>query len=190
MREIQWEKWNDPILNTVNRAKEIRNDNNEEDRPYHDSYEQMETGTGPAIIGPIGIIPINESNVPSKLFNFWMGHTNFNITHAIKQQISNVEGVESLDIFTRYRFRLGIGQAFREEKVKNSIEIVLCTPSPAEASEPSDQNLFDRTHAWFPFPASAAALAGWWPSRRAGPSAGTRKRTWCLPAADSPLGRR
>ena len=70
---------------------------------------------------PMGIIPVNENTASGKIFNFWVGHTNFNITKHLAGVIENIDGVETLDIFTRYRFRVGIGKAFIDSDVMRDI---------------------------------------------------------------------
>jgi hypothetical protein len=70
---------------------------------------------------PMGIIPITENTSSSKIFNFWMGHTNFSITHRVAEIIEETEGVETLDVFTRYRFRIAIGKAFTDSSVMKNI---------------------------------------------------------------------
>lgn len=70
---------------------------------------------------PMGIIPITENTASSKIFNFWLGHTNFNITKKIAQTIEDIDGVETLDVFTRYRFRIGVGKAFSDSDVMRNI---------------------------------------------------------------------
>jgi hypothetical protein len=66
-------------------------------------------------------VPYDEYNSASKIFNFWIGHTNFNISKPVSQIIENIEGVETLDIFTRYRFRIGIAKLFKPSEVMSSI---------------------------------------------------------------------
>lgn len=110
---IFWEKWADPFVN----------DNDDEPK-----------NLGPVLVGPMGVIPLTENATPSKVYNFWLGHTNFNITSSIENVIENTPGVETLDVFTRYRFRIAIGKAFCDEKfgdvghsVMQAIEHQLCT---------------------------------------------------------------
>jgi len=74
------------------------------------------------IATPMGIVPINENTASGKIFNFWIGHTNFNITKYIADIIEKTDGVETLDIFTRYRFRIGIGKAFTDSRVMQHIQ--------------------------------------------------------------------
>lgn len=100
--------------------------------PEDDEDDFDEPGSGPGIVGPFGIIPLHEHNAPSKLFNFWMGHTNFDVNPDVKNAIESVPGVESLDIFTRYRFRISFGKAFDAESVMKAIEetLIQATPDP------------------------------------------------------------
>lgn len=128
---IQWEKWRDPfgIEDSETDFREF-----EEEATYLDEdAEPMECGypIGPlqpsAINGPVkiistpmGLIPI-DSNMTNKLFNFWTGHTNFDITKKVKDTIESTEGVETLEIYTRYRFRVGVGKAFNDSYVMRRI---------------------------------------------------------------------
>ena len=74
------------------------------------------------IATPMGMVPMTEETTPSKIFNFHVGHTNFRITWKIHNVIENSDGVEILDIFTPYRFRIGIGHCFSIGKVKKAVE--------------------------------------------------------------------
>jgi hypothetical protein len=139
--DIIWAEWNDPMLPLVQGRipKKHGPEEDEHDASFHRAKNSFgktnkpnpyfvgakASGTGPAIISPMGIIPIHESNLPSLLFNFWMGHTNFDITPYVRDVISDVPGVETFDIFTRYRFRIGIGKSFEEEAVKHAIELAM-----------------------------------------------------------------
>ena len=70
----------------------------------------------------MGLIPYNEYTASSKIFNFWIGHTNFNLSKKIANIIEKTDGVETLDVFTRYRFRIGIGKVFEDRDVMKNIE--------------------------------------------------------------------
>jgi len=120
--KIIWEKWVDPYLpeniesSWPDYMEDIENaaseENDEEDVKRHPMY---------AISSPMGIIPYNEYSAPSKIFNFWVGHTNFNITVPVFNIIEQTDGIEILDIFTRYRFRIAIGKNFKDRDVMNTI---------------------------------------------------------------------
>lgn len=122
-RKIVWQKWIDPFLTNIDEIElpDVPDDDNE--GGYRDSYQSMEehlfrqpqrTNTGPVMMGPMGIIPLSEHNAPSKVYIFWMGHTNFDITPEVAKTIEETPGVETLDVFTRYRFRVAIGKAFTD----------------------------------------------------------------------------
>jgi hypothetical protein len=119
---IVWEKWIDPFGQALEEAKWTDYDNEIEtldDIEYIDE-EGVELKSIKAIATPMGIIPYNELTAPGHLFNFWVGHTNFDITKSIALIIEETPGIEILDIFTRYRFRIGIGKCFADnETMKN-----------------------------------------------------------------------
>jgi hypothetical protein len=78
------------------------------------------------IASPMGLIPYNEHTASGKIFNFWLGHTNFDITINVSKIIENTDGVEALDIFTRYRFRVAIGKCFGASETMVRIQENIC----------------------------------------------------------------
>jgi hypothetical protein len=114
---IIWEKWIDPFGRDTDEAKwtDYNNDITDIDALISDSQDEE----------PEGLIPYNEHTASGKIFNFWLGHTNFNISKKISNLIESCDGVEILDIFTRYRFRVGIGKCFNDsDTMKNINDIV------------------------------------------------------------------
>lgn len=115
---IIWEKWQDPFLEKIN----TETNSEEEGLSYEEMYENNNNYGEqhssnikfPMIVTPMGILPYNENTACGKLFNFWVGHTNFDIDRNIQSIIEKCAGVETLDIFTRYRFRISIGKAFKD----------------------------------------------------------------------------
>lgn len=114
---IAWQKWFDPF----GEDEDDSTDFNYEDEEIEDSDVTFAPKQFKAISTPMGIIPYTENTASSKIFNFWLGHTNFDITNKIASIIGECLGVESLDVFTRYRFRIAIGKAFDESEVKKNI---------------------------------------------------------------------
>lgn len=55
-------------------------------------------------------------------FDCWIGHTNFNLTEQLKDQLDSIEGVEMLKIYSRYRFLVGVGRMFDFSEVRKNIE--------------------------------------------------------------------
>lgn len=137
---ILWQKWTNPyespheegsLLEDLQEKDLEDNWDSYQDIPEEASeeYEQSEESSEivyrkntKAIITPMGIIPMDETTACTKIFKFWIGHTNFNISEKINNLIENVNGVEILDIFTRYRFRIAIGQAFKDREVMQAIQ--------------------------------------------------------------------
>lgn len=73
------------------------------------------------LMTPMGFVPMTEWNNPGKVFNFWIAHTNFRMTEEIQNIIDTTDGVESLDVFSPYRWRIAIGQAFDSVEVKERV---------------------------------------------------------------------
>jgi hypothetical protein len=122
---IVWQKWFDPfgaddevsIDSGINESDDIDEEDEisgVEDQMSH--HQKMR-----AIATPMGLIPYTENTASSKIFNFWVGHSNFNINEHIIDIIENTDGVETLDVFTRYRFRIAIGKVFDDARVMKEI---------------------------------------------------------------------
>jgi hypothetical protein len=135
---IIWQKWADPFGDDDPIDQLVDALDSEVDDEYsnfsdieHQDTEQ-ESGTEKKEIiknrknirvmaTPMGIIPVTENTASGRIFNFWTGHTNFNITRRILTLIEETSGVETLDIFTRYRFRISVGKAFEDSSVMRCI---------------------------------------------------------------------
>ena len=134
---ILWQKWIDPYEPPTDEGKVLTDLSEDEldDSAHWDSYaegldENVDENKNPvlfhsstkAIMTPMGMIPMYEKTACTKIFKFWIGHTNFNITPDVASTIEKIEGVEILDIFTRYRFRIAIGKAFKDRNVMQTIQ--------------------------------------------------------------------
>lgn len=121
---VIWEKWRDPFGSDEEIIQNILSEN-EEEAEYEDQISDDSDHQSPQNIRvmatPMGIIPVTEYTASGKIFNFWTGHTNFDITTRIATIIEKIDGVESLDIFTRYRFRISVGKAFNDSTVMRNI---------------------------------------------------------------------
>jgi len=118
---IIWEKWVDPYGNDLDTVEWPGYDNediiNDDDHNENNiKYKKINV-----IATTMGIIPFNEHTDCTKIFNFWIGHTNFDITKNIAQLLQTINGVETLDVFTRYRFRISFGKAFEDRDIINNI---------------------------------------------------------------------
>jgi hypothetical protein len=125
MNKIIWEKWTDPFGEDLDETKwnHYDDENMDETTEIFDQEMLKSKFTKPikVIASPMGLIPYNEYTASSKIFNFWVGHTNFNLTKEISNIIEKCAGIEVLDIFTRYRFRIGIGKCFIDSDVMSDI---------------------------------------------------------------------
>jgi hypothetical protein len=124
--KIIWEKWVDPFGGDLDETKWNSYNKDEQDIDYDVLLEneivnnQMNKPVK-VISTPMGLIPYNEYTASSKIFNFWVGHTNFNLTQNIVDCIEECEGIEILDVFTRYRFRIGIGKCFNDSDIMAAV---------------------------------------------------------------------
>ena len=120
---IIWEKWEDPILaylgdtnnKTIGETQDIDEDLMGYEEPEKISYKY------PIVITPMGMLPYSEKTSCETVFNFWTGHTNFSISKDISDILERCDGVETLDVFTRYRFRIAIGRAFKDSNIMTTI---------------------------------------------------------------------
>jgi hypothetical protein len=128
---IAWEKWFDPYGEDINVPapdsiiEDDFEDNDEWKSDLKVNNALNSNKTMRFIATPMGMVPLVEQCLASRIFNFYNAHTNFNITPKIINIIQKVDGVETLDVFTRYRMRVGFGKAFDVQKVKSNISAKL-----------------------------------------------------------------
>jgi hypothetical protein len=140
---IIWEKWRDPLGydDIDENIPKIEEEDKDDDEEYCDVEENKKNVViknikEQFILTPLGIIPLTENTASSKIFNFWTGHTIFPISKKIVNIIENIDGVETLDIFTRYRFRLSVGKAFDDSVVLRKVnELVFNQIAPQQKYE-------------------------------------------------------
>lgn len=132
---IVWEKWKDPygsddtteINEMISEIIKQNLENDDEDEDENNEGDQKNIartvikGKIPMMMTPIGLIPYTENTAAGHIFNFWTGHSNFNITKSISDIIEATDGVETLDVFTRYRFRVSFGKAFKDSDIMRTI---------------------------------------------------------------------
>ena len=128
MKQIGWQKYEDvleqqlqsPLLQSF---YDSFNSFDEED------FTEEELRSMQEIEQPQQVIPVDsklmESVTLTSNFDCWMGHTNFNITDNIKEELNRVDGVEVLKICSRYRFFVGVGKMFKFSNVRKNIENAL-----------------------------------------------------------------
>jgi len=119
-RKIGWQKYEDviqsemysPMANILfdDLASEI------DEEEYEEEQEMQEQETL--------FLPKNFYETISLMsrFDCWIGHTNFNITTSIKNKLNEVDGIEVLNVVSRYRFFIGVGKMFQFSDVRKDIE--------------------------------------------------------------------
>lgn len=140
-RLVQWEVWKDPYGENLDEFEwpgAFDNpDEDKEDKPdFMKTPEEIYMEGEPSkawkpkpmerkpikiIQTPMGMVPMVEYTMPSKIFNFRLCHTNFNITRSESNIIKKAIGVEILEIQSRYRFRIGIGRIFKVSEVIDTV---------------------------------------------------------------------
>lgn len=145
MRKFIWEKWVDPMGVYATREKEefipekeyFDNYSDDSDSDLDEDGVAVRTLPYPAIATNFGLLPINHYNNPAKVFDFWVCHTNFNVSEEVYKIIDVVPGVEALDLFSRYRFRISVAKAFDFHAVRLEIENKLRTGEKQEVKNES-----------------------------------------------------
>lgn len=112
MKKIAWEQWNDPYK--MEEKDEVDDD-------------VIISSMKPAIGTPYGILPITDNMMASSRFDFWMLYTNFDITKNFVAQLESVSGVETIEVYTRYRMRIGFPKTpfFDVQDTKYKIENIV-----------------------------------------------------------------
>lgn len=123
-KKIAWEKWKNPykVMQQKGQSYNDNYDNNDSDLDDDEDSQVGSVGNNLVFFTSLGPVPLTNENNPEKLFNFWVGHTNFDITHKVLNILKKAQGVEVLTIYTRYRFRIGVGKLFVPKNVMNEIE--------------------------------------------------------------------
>lgn len=140
-KKIGWQKYEDylekqltsPMLTHIiqniamqhlEKMGDIEDELDEEDEEEDEDYDLFDKKKN--IIHSSPMVPITPQLMDDvamlSSFDCWLGHTNFDLTHGIKDVLNKVPGIEVLKICSRYRFFVGIGQMFDFTEVRNDIE--------------------------------------------------------------------
>lgn len=123
-KQIIWQHWRSPYGSDEDEF--VPEDKADVPSPW----EERENGqpgfdVRPVVITPMGLIPIHPYRKFTEYFQFWVGDTNFDVTPSVRDTIEGVEGVEILDVLTRYSFRIAVGKVFDGARVKYDIQAAL-----------------------------------------------------------------
>lgn len=153
MKKIVWEKWNDIPPEDFEEKK----DQEVEDDSFDDGeVEEGELLFSSSLDGiyqpkyistPIGKYKDDDNLLPTKLFDCWICHTNFDLTNGNNNTpdhvkiLEQVPGVEVLKVMTRYRFFIGVGKLFSIRDVRVDIAKALCV-SDSNSEDQADWAAF------------------------------------------------
>ncbi len=151
-KKIVWEKWIDPLNTNIDEVEYPGHSDAglDPDRPIEflssepgfeekieeqlDHYEEDEHRRrieyNPIRIAstPHGFVSLTEHSFASKHFDFWTLHYNHDITSEVADIIEKCAGVETINIITRYRARIGFNRtliqsgAFNLNSIRKNIE--------------------------------------------------------------------
>lgn len=125
-KKIVWELLYDPLPDIDERDEEEDDEDDEDEDEYGNVNESprivFEGPNMPTMVPtPFGPCPINDPLNPRRLYEFWVGHTNFPLTVDDIDKIKRTPGVEQL-LFTRYKMVVGFGKLFDFRNVRASIQ--------------------------------------------------------------------
>lgn len=138
MRKIAWEKWEDDqhYLESVSAVDTIMTDFENSDLESEESEFELELDQqytiAPIMVNtPLGQYSVFDPMLPSKMFDCWVGHTNFDLSEKEGDILELIDGVESLAPISRYRFFIGVGKLFDFQSVRKNIEKILTSEKSA-----------------------------------------------------------
>ena len=125
-KKIAWENWKEKVDYSPPENKLEESTEEDEDAIEKSLLSAMEI---PRLVQPpLGIFHYEDKLKPSEKFDCWIGYTNFDITQNISDLIECVDGVEALEVMSRYTFFLGVGKMFNFRDVRLGIESLILEP--------------------------------------------------------------
>lgn len=102
--------------NTSDRSEEVIEIDEEDPSPFIESQNLAVYQT------PFGIVKIPEFCDINKHFKLWTMYTRNPIKDKLKHNIDNIKGVETFEVFTPYRARIGICPLYKDGEVLQGIK--------------------------------------------------------------------
>lgn len=128
-KQCVWEKYvcpwntNQSELDYIPPDQEFQCGPEDDDVDDCDDYPKQFKQPMPMLGTPFGVIVPTEYTFATKQFDFWILHTNFDVTENVIHLIESVPGVETVEPVTRYRLRIGFPRTnfFNITEVKQHI---------------------------------------------------------------------
>lgn len=161
-KQVVWEKWVDPMNSNIDEVEFPgynlpSMDGAERETDYLAPMDSEYSGELPfdpdefhaadrqrVVNTQFGFMTLTEHSYASKHFDFWTVHCNFPITELVAEAIEDAPGVESINVLTRYRARLGFNRPLLESGAFNLTEIRLGVERAALALD-NKENVLDDT---------------------------------------------
>jgi hypothetical protein len=141
-RKIAWESWNAKVEEFFTEEQEELISEEDEESDFHNLYDLVPSDIFVAqnrlIHTPIGAYPEDSLLRPSRRWDCWIAHTNFEITSSILAKIEDIEGIEALKIMGRYSFFVCVARLFDIKDVRKKIETDICNYTEQEILSDKD----------------------------------------------------
>lgn len=132
-KKVKFERWVDPLNTNIQETEWPGfNQNAEgEEQPVHAAKLTQVLHT------PFGMLTALNNTSAANQFDFWWMHTNFDITNEIRDIVKRVPGVETLEIGTRYRARIGFPKSgfFAGNQIMSDIQKAITAVDRARQNE-------------------------------------------------------
>lgn len=90
-----------------------------------DSFFGSMMNTEKMVNTPFGMFELKEAFNPLNHFDFWIGHTDFDIDEEFVYIANRTAGIEGIKVMSRYRFLIAVGKMFTMSKVRAALELNL-----------------------------------------------------------------
>ena len=159
--QMVWEAYVDPLHSNLEKFPSIILDHRQEiqmEEEEEGELEQEDTFPAP-IFAPrptgilntkFGLLSIMDHTMACNAFDVWILHTKFDINEEAANLIEKCPGVETLEILTRYRCKIGfnISGLFNNTEVKKNIEKLLVIPDGKSELEKLKDTLSIQSNKW------------------------------------------
>ena len=172
---IVWEKWVDPLNTNIDEVEypgyiEPNEDKNyeflstdpdfeskmspEQEEEYAENDKHIIYNPTRIVSTPHGFVSLTEHSFASKHFDFWTMHYNRDITEQILNAVEKCPGVETVNVISRYRIRIGFNRilnqanGFNLTEIKQGVEKAVRAGGGSEAQ--SQHNNYDEKISHFP----------------------------------------
>lgn len=134
-RIIRWKSQHlevEPLTGKIVEPEYNEDDYDEDYFGNDENYVIQKIQTQNVMSTPFGLWRIDDSMNPYKHFKLWLADTNFSIIPQVVEIIEKIPGVEILQVISRYKFIIGVGELFDIRDVRVAIENSLACNREAE----------------------------------------------------------